>query len=223
MPELSTRILPIEGGDGAGKETQSKMLFSHVTLNLGRNAIKEHFPRYDHKSSDIVRRYLGGEFGDLNTIPPEFVAYAYAADRRAGTFDIEQHLAASVDNLAIFDRYTSSNAAYQGAKHEDCSDRKAFYEWLFRMEWQDLRIPKPAKNLLLLVPPDFSVQKVIERGNGQDLHESNLEYLWRVSNAYHELSQLYPDEYVAIDCMDMEGKMRTRDDIQSDVRAAFEL
>lgn len=217
------RILPVEGGDGSGKETQSNLLFDHVTHELGRNALKEHFPRYDHDSSDIVRRYLAGELGDIDSISPELVAYAYAVDRRAGTYDVEAHLTADPDNLVIFDRYVSSNAAYQAAKYDSFEERKKFYAWLFRMEYQDLRIPKPAKSALLLVSPDFSVQKVIERGNGQDLHESNLEYLWRVSNAYHELTQLYPDEYAAIDCMDIEGNMRTREDIQKDVREAFGL
>lgn len=224
MPELEPRILPIEGGDGAGKETQAGITHEYAVHGLGRNALKIHFPRYDEPSSDLVRRYLwDGEFGDLDSVAPEFIADAYAIDRRAGAFDIEDHLADDPNNLVVVDRYVSSNAAYQGAKNKEYSKRKAFYEWNFRREYEDLRIPKPMKNVLLLVPPDYSVQKVIERGKGQDLHESNLEYLWRVSNAYHELSQLYPDDYVPIDCMTIEGQMRSRDDIQADIRTAFDI
>lgn len=217
------RIIATEGGDGAGKETQTNMLFSHVTTGLGRNALKEHYPRYEHDSSDIVRQYLAGEYGGLDTVPPEFVADAYAIDRRAGTYETEAFLEEDASNLVLFDRYVASNAAYQGAKKEDYGERTAFYEWLFRREYEDLRIPRPDQNLLLLVPPDVSVQSVINRGNGQDLHESNLEYLRRVSNAYHELSQLYPDEFTPIDCMTIEGQLRSREDIQADIRQATGL
>lgn len=215
------RIIATEGGDGAGKETQTNMLFSYVTTELGRNALKEHYPRYEQDSSDIVRHYLAGEYGELDAIPPELIADAYAIDRRAGTYETEAFLEEDPSNLVLFDRYVASNAAYQGAKKENYRERTAFYEWLFRREYQDLRIPRPDQNLLLLVPPDVSVQSVIDRGNGQDLHESNLEYLWRVSNAYHELSQLYPDDFTPIDCMTIEGKMRSREAIQNDIRKAL--
>ena len=78
------KIIVIEGLDGSGKATQTKLLFEKLQ-SRGMNVRRLEFPDYDSPSSSLVKMYLGGEFGSN---PEDVNAYAasafYAVDRIAG-------------------------------------------------------------------------------------------------------------------------------------------
>ena len=78
------KIIVIEGLDGSGKATQTKLLFEKLQ-SRGANVRRLEFPNYDSPSSALVKMYLGGEFGSK---PEDVNAYAasafYAVDRIAG-------------------------------------------------------------------------------------------------------------------------------------------
>ena len=57
------KLIAIEGLDGSGKETQSKLLYNDL-LSQGKNVNLISFPNYSSRSSSLVQMYLEGEFGE---------------------------------------------------------------------------------------------------------------------------------------------------------------
>jgi len=222
------KLYVIEGGDGSGKATQAEKTREYAT-SLGKNVLKRSFPRYGEPSASVVERYLNGEFGDVNSVPAEFAAYAFAVDRLAGTAEIRTHIEQGDDHIAILDRYRASNLAHQGAKIRDLQKRRDFYVWGERMETEDLGMLEPDHTVVLLVPPEISHENVANKDKRDytdkthDIHEADMDYQGRVKLAYEELCALFPDRYVPIECTDMDGHMRTREAIQLDIRTALGL
>ena len=56
------RVIVIEGSDGSGKETQTRLLFEYLQAQ-GRPVRRVTYPNYESESSALVRMYLGREFG----------------------------------------------------------------------------------------------------------------------------------------------------------------
>lgn len=217
------QLIAIEGGDGSGKATQAELTRQYATEVLGKNVLKRSFPRYGENSAWLVERYLNGEFGDLNAIPPEFVSLAFAVDRLAGTQELKEHLSKGPDHMVILDRYVGSNIAHQGAKFLDEKKRHEFYARIQRIEFEDLGMLRPDKNIVLVVPSEtshYNVSQKSKRGyteHTHDIHEADKNYQERVKHSYEELCSLFPQNFVAIECADSEGNMRPRRDIQEDI------
>lgn len=80
---MSAKFIVIEGLDGSGKATQTKILFDKISA-MGKSIKRLEFPDYANESSALVKMYLGGEFGSN---PNDVNAYAassfYAVDRVA--------------------------------------------------------------------------------------------------------------------------------------------
>ena len=69
---MSAKFIVIEGLDGSGKATQTKILFDKISA-MGKSIKKLEFPDYANESSALVKMYLGGEFGSN---PNDVNAYA---------------------------------------------------------------------------------------------------------------------------------------------------
>ena len=115
---MQGKLIVFEGTDGSGKSTQFRLLCDR----LNKEKIEFHnivFPRYSEDSSAMVRAYLNGEFG---TKPTDVSAYAastfYAIDRFA-SYRLDWGKFYQNGALILSDRYTTSNAAHQGAKLTD--------------------------------------------------------------------------------------------------------
>lgn len=173
------KIIVIEGLDGSGKATQTKLLFEKLS-GRGLNVKKLEFPDYSNPSSSLVKMYLGGDFGSK---PEDVNAYAasafYAVDRIASYLQFWKD---DYADGAVFlsDRYATSNIIYQMAKVAD-EYRDAFIEWQGDFEYDKLGLPRPDAVIYLDVEPEVS-QKLMEKRYGgdnskKDLHESNLEFL----------------------------------------------
>lgn len=223
-------LFAIEGGDGSGKGTQAELTRSYIQDELKRPVLKESFPRYTKESARYVERYLNGKYGDgPDALPPEVAGMLFAVDRMAGTEEIATWLDENQDGIAVLDRYLGSNLAHQGAKILDTAERHAFYEELQSYEYNVLHMLKPDVNIVLLVPSLVAQQNVDQKNardytdKKRDIHEADAEYLDRVKACYEELCQLYPDQYRAITCVDESGAMRSREDIQQDIRALLKI
>ena len=83
---MKSKIIVIEGLDGSGKATQTKILCEKFSA-LGKKVTKLEFPNYESPAAAPVKMYLDGEFGDK---PDDVNAYAasafYAVDRVASYF-----------------------------------------------------------------------------------------------------------------------------------------
>ncbi|MCQ2564900.1 MAG: thymidylate kinase, partial [Clostridia bacterium] len=60
-------IIDIEGTDGSGKATQTKMLFDYLTTK-GKKCKIISFPNYESASSGPVKMYLNGDLGVNNSL-----------------------------------------------------------------------------------------------------------------------------------------------------------
>lgn len=215
------KIIVIEGTDCSGKETQSKLLVQNLK-KLGKKAIMISFPRYDTPTGKIVGGpYLGRkdicncyfEEGSVK-VDPKISCLYYAADRK---YNIEEVLKYVNDGYyVILDRYTSSNMAHQGCKILNKDDRFNMFQWIDKLEYWLLELPKPDKTIFLYVPYDYSKKLKCQRQDAllDDEHEKNEEYLINSFNCYLELSELY--NWDRVNCIGNEG-LKSIDEIGKDV------
>lgn len=216
MAEKKCRLIVIDGLDGSGKATQSKLLAQRLT-ELGYKARTVSFPDYESDSSALVRMYLGGQLGDS---PDDVNAYAassfYAVDRVASYINSWGKDYASYDYI-IADRYTTSNIIHQMAKIPE-SERDSYIEWLFDFEYNRLEIPAPDMVIFLDVDPAISQKLIYGRYQGdeskKDIHERDFAYLLRCrSSAVYAIKHL---GWVRIDCTEG-GEMRSIEDISDTI------
>ena len=179
------KLIVIEGLDGSGKATQSKMLCEKLA-NKGYKVRKISFPVYDSDSSALVKMYLGGKFGSK---PDDVNAYAassfYAVDRYA-SFKSDWGKEYSEDCIIVADRYTTSNGVHQCSKLPS-DEWDSFMNWLYDFEYNKMGIPSPDCVIYLDMSPNVSQKLMSERYNGdeskKDIHEKDVEYLNRSRKA----------------------------------------
>lgn len=215
-------FVAIEGGDGSGKGTHAELLREYAEAQ-GWNVFKISFPRYGSDSAYYVERYLNGAYGMAEDVPADLGVLPYAIDRYAASSDIRAHLDGE-KNLVIADRYMASNLAHQGAKITSQTERELFYERTKATEYGVLGIPKPDKNIVLIMPTvhmQANVDKKEARSytdKKRDIHEADAGHLEKAKANFEEICELYPEEFTAIYCTSSDGSMRTIDDIQSSIR-----
>ncbi len=211
------KIIVIEGTDCSGKETQSKMLLDRLN-NEGLNSLYMTFPAYDTPTGKIVGgSYLGKESigpclfpeGAVN-VDAKVASLYYAADRLYNKPVIEEKLN---DYNLIIDRYVESNMAHQGSKIMDKEKRLEMYNFLSRLEYDLLKLPRPDITIFLYMPYE---QACILKKNRTELdqHELNPDHLKHAEECYLELSKLH--NYIKIDCV-KDGVIRSKEDISEEV------
>ncbi len=217
---MKSKIIVIEGLDGSGKATQTKIL-ADMLENKGYKVRKLEFPDYANPSSSLVKMYLGGDFGSN---PSDVNAYAasafYAVDRVASFLqfwkkDYED------GTVILSDRYATSNIIYQMSKVDD-SQRDEFIEWQNDFEYKKLGIPQPDAVIYLDVEPEVS-QKLMEKRYGgdmtkMDLHERNVKFLLDCRK-----SALYAAEkcnWKVINCCE-NGEIKSIDRISEEIKEAI--
>lgn len=176
---MKSKIIVIEGLDGSGKATQTKILAQKLAQK-GINIRKLEFPDYSNPSSSLVKMYLNGDFGSK---PEDVNAYAasafYAVDRAASFLQFWKE---DYENgtVILSDRYATSNIIYQMSKVGK-NERDEFIEWQNDFEYAKLGIPKPDMVIYLDVEPEVSQKLMEKRYEGDkskmDLHERNVKFL----------------------------------------------
>lgn len=175
------KLIVIDGLDGSGKTTQFELI-QKILSDRGISVKAISFPEYDKPSSTLVKMYLGGEFSknaeDVN-------AYAsssfYAVDRYA-SYKLYWEKDYLDNKLILASRYVSSNAIHQMVKLPE-EEWEKYLEWLIDYEHIKMDIPKADKVIFLDMPIEISQKLLSQRYNGdenkKDIHESNVEYLYR--------------------------------------------
>ncbi len=212
------KFIVIEGTDCSGKETQSKLLVEKLE-KMGKKAIRLTFPNYDSPTGKIVGGpYLGKKEicecwfkeGAVN-LDPKVASLYYAADRKYNENSIKKYL--DDDYFVICDRYVSSNMAHQGSKIKNDEERFHMYEWIDKLEFWLLSLPKPDKTIFLHVPYTYAARLKKNR-TSLDEHEMSEEHLKNSEIAYVELSELY--NWKSINCI-KNDEIRTIEDINEEI------
>lgn len=217
------KIIVVEGTDCSGKETQSKLLEERLNSE-GKKCVRFDFPNYESPTGKIIggaylgRPEIGPSFfkeGAVN-VDPHVVCLYYAADRKYAMPEIEKYL--NDDYYVILDRYTTSNLAHQGSKIHDKDERFNMYQWIDKLEYWLLGLPKPDKTIFLHVPLENTLEL---RKNRKfiDEHEKSPEYLKRAEESYLELSELY--NWDKIECI-RNNKLRSVEDINDEIMKIIE-
>lgn len=180
-------VIDIEGTDRSGKETQSKLLAEKMQ-KLGLKVKLFSFPNYESKSSEFVKEYLCGGYGDVNEVNEYQASLCYAVDRLHMYFTEIKDAMDSYD-VIIFDRYVGSNLIHQTCKitgedaNEESQKMLEFINFWLDFEFNKLGFPKPDITILLDMPINAGKKIAKNRNNKitkkdtQDIHESNDEYM----------------------------------------------
>jgi len=220
-------FVTIEGGDGSGKGTQTKIFAEYARTELEKDVLQLSFPSYGERQAIYVERYLNGQYGEGNEVSADLASLPYALDRFAKKDLIQAHLERP-NSLVLSDRFSGSNFAHQGTKFANEADRTQYYEEMMWLEWEFLGIPKPDINVVLLVKTALAqanVDKKAARGYTslkRDIHEADANHLELAKLNYEELTRLYPETFVGVDCMEDEKRMLSIDAIQLLIRRTFE-
>ena len=214
------KIIVIEGLDGSGKATQTKLLCERLR-SQGKKVVRLEYPDYDNPSSSLVKMYLGGEFGSKPEDVNAYAASAFYAVDRAASYLKSWKQDYQDDVIFLCDRYATSNIIYQMAKVPP-QERDAFIAWQEDFEYDRLGLPRPDAVLYLDVAPEVS-QKLMEKRYGgdnskKDLHESNLRFLLSCRE-----SALYAAEkrgWRMIDCCE-QGEMKSVEQIAQEIEEAL--
>lgn len=220
------KLIVIEGIDGSGKNTQSRLIKARLQKENHALFITS-FPQYSETSSYFVREYLSGNYGKTaESVSPKQASLCYAMDRfhYFKTNPEVKEALADPEVTLIADRYTTSNILFQSAKAESVEEIYSLIDWICDIEYGTLEIPRPdlvlmpylefSKNLELLKARNIA-ENAHKNNMSKDIHELDTEYLRRVHNA----SQIVADRmgFKMIDCMDAQGELRSVDDIHEEM------
>jgi len=217
MKKKKGLFIVLDGIDGAGKATQTEFLLKRLK-KAGYKTGTLDFPRYyDNFFGHMVGQYLAGEFGNPD---PHLASVLYALDR----WESKEHIKKDLDAGKIFvcNRYASANMIHQGGRIEKPRKRKEMMEFLEKMEFEVLGIPRPDLVIYLDVLPETGRKLVgnkdaraYTKGKKRDILEKDRQHLIDARNQALRLAKSDP-VWKKIDCMC--GKdIRTPEDISESV------
>lgn len=190
----------LEGGDGAGKSTQSKLLCEWLK-SLGHSVLLTREPGGTRAGQQMREILLDPATGELS---PRAEALLYAADK-AQHVDHVIMPALERGEVVVTDRYVDSTLAYQGAGRAIPEEELAA---IARWATCDLR---PHLTVLLDQEPDHG----LDRFTGRDRIEGEpVEFHQRVRQHFVSLAQVDPDHYLVLDAREpiatIHGQIRGR-------------
>ncbi len=190
-----SKLIAIEGLDGAGKSTQIDLLLRYLEQKKIKTQFV-HFPRTAYKNTygDMISKFLRGEYGKLEEVHPQLVALLFAQDR----YDFSATMKKWLDDgdYVVMDRYVLSNIAFQCAKLTIPREQEELSQWILDFEFEYNKIPIPDLSIYLDVPFSFvrnaltNTRKGEERAYLQgktDIHEASLSFQKNVKQQYDRM------------------------------------
>lgn len=213
------KLIVIEGTDCSGKETQAKLLMKKL-VDEGIKIEERSFPMYDTPTGYIIGADLLGKphmgkciFGEGTTnVPAKVAALYYAADRLYNIEKINEMLDNGIN--VILDRYVESNMGHQAGKFKEKKDKLSMMNWLEKLEYDLLELPRPDIVLFLYMPYQYTIELRNKRAEAADGAESDVEHLKNAEATYSLMAEKY--NYNIIHCVKDE-KIRTIEDINDEV------
>jgi dTMP kinase len=204
------KFIVIEGLDASGKSTQFELLKSRLN-----GWVFVSFPDYSLSSGRNVTEYLRGDYLENDRqVNAYSAALRYALNRYDSGKTADSWLSGFRGGKSVVAaRYVTSNAIYQAAKLPE-SDRRAFLDWLYDLEYVKLSLPKPDKVIYLDMPVATSQRLLSGRYGGddkRDLHERDVSYLYQCECTAKQLAR--EENWTVIPCTEGEN-LRSREDMQ---------
>lgn len=174
-----------EGGEGAGKSTQSRRLRDWL-VERGHEVLLTFEPGDTAVGRELRRIVLDPATGDLSH---RTEALLYAADK-AEHVDTVVLPALEAGRVVVTDRYVDSTLAYQGAGRDLVPEE---LEHVARWATGDLR---PHLTVLLDLEPQAGLGRFVERDR---IEGESLEFHQRVRQRFLALAEADPEHYLVLD------------------------
>jgi dTMP kinase len=195
-------FIALEGGEGAGKSTQAKLLEAWLA-GLGHSVLLTREPGGTAVGTALRNLLLNPATGNISARTEVLV---YAADKSEHV-DALLLPALAEGKVVITDRYVDSTLAYQGAgRSVDIAD----LEWIARWATGGLR---PNLTVVLDIDP---VDGLARAGEPDRIESEPLDFHQRVREHFLRLAAADPEHYTVISAHGDPA------DVQSSIRRAVE-
>lgn len=223
---MQSKIIVIEGTDCSGKATQVKLLKNKLEEN-GYQVFSFDFPHYQSPTGKIIGGpYLGKEticegwFEEgAPKVDPIVSSMLYAMDRYYNMPMIEEKRKKGF--IILLDRYTYSTMAHQGGKIENNSKRNEFYDLIYQLEFEMLKLPIPDIRIFLHMP--YEAEKMLRNLRLEEIldqNETDERHLKNAEKAYIEIAEKY--HFVTVKCT-KKVKVEALNDIKTKEEIAHEI
>ncbi|HDJ96572.1 MAG TPA: dTMP kinase [Candidatus Aenigmarchaeota archaeon] len=166
---MGTGFIVIDGLDGAGGETQTKLLVNYFKRNrIG--FVKIESPNYSTEIGKVIKDFLNCKL----ELEPEARFLLFGTDVIMNKPIIEG--AKKEGKFVIADRYITSTIAYQVAAGLNLNNLIKVSELM--------GFPKPDIIILIDIKPETSMKRKMKEKGDLDRHEKDLKYLSKVREAY---------------------------------------
>jgi dTMP kinase len=181
-------LIAFEGGEGAGKSTQVRLLYEWLTAQ-GRAARATFEPGGTPAGAAVRAIVLDRAHTGLS---PRAEALLYAADRAEHAHAVLRP-ALAAGEVVVTDRYVDSSLAYQGAGRTiGLDDVAAISRWAT----QGLR---PDLTVLLDLPPETGLARARGRAVADRVESESLAFHQRVRDTFRTLAAAAPGRYLVLD------------------------
>jgi dTMP kinase len=182
-------LIAFEGGEGAGKSTQIRMLGE--ALRKDGITVTETFEPGATPAGARIRSML---LNPAYTLDERAEALLFAADRANHVATVIRP-ALDKGHVVLTDRFSDSSAAYQGAGRSLTEeDVRRVSRWATGGIIPDLTI-------VLDLPPTEGLGRVGRRGVADRLEGESLEFHERVRQAFRNYAEADPRHYLIVDAM----------------------
>jgi dTMP kinase len=178
-------FVAFEGGEGAGKSTQARML-GRWLVDQGYDVVLTHEPGDSHVGQQLREILLSPETGALDH---RAEALLYAADKAEHVEKLVKP-ALRAGKVVITDRYVDSTLAYQGAGRDLESDD---VERIARWATSELR---PHLTVLLDVEPELGLGRF---ETADRIEAESIAFHQRVRDSFLALAAIDADHYLVVD------------------------
>ena len=213
---MKSKLIVIEGLDGCGKNTQTKLLAETFLINK-INFKYLSFPNYSSPSSSLVKMYLGSEFGKNPSDVNAYAAASFFSVDRYASFKTSWEKLYFKPGIILCDRYTTSNTFYHMCKLPE-NEWDEYLTWLYDYEYNKLGLPEPDAVIYLDMPPEVSQDLMKKRYSGdeskKDIHESDVEYLKKCRKAAEYVRN--HGNWFTVCCV-QNGKVRDKNQIHNEI------
>jgi len=173
MKKRKNLFIALEGIDGSGKSTQTKLLTEKLTAQGQK--VYSTFEPTDNQIGKMIRNIFSGKVKADHRV----IAGLFVADRLDHLLNEEYGIVKKLAEgyTVICDRYCFSSYAYQGAHMA--------MDWVIQANSMSAQILRPDVNIFIDVSPEISMQRLHANRDNMEIYET-LENLKLVRTKYGE-------------------------------------
>ena len=202
-------FITFEGGEGAGKSTQAKLLADFLEKS-GHSCLLTREPGGSDGAEEIRTLVVKGDVAKWDAMTEALLMFAARRDHLVKTV----WPAMKEGKTVICDRFADSTMAYQGFGYADKGVGQATVANLYKTVVGDF---KPDLTIILDMPVEAGVERAVKRDANVNRYEKmGLDFHRNLRNAFLEIVKKEPERCVVVDAN------RTIEEISADIKAVVQ-